>query len=325
MLEHNDLLSVAGPFGASTRGRRSTCTSYLISPDRLSVFDHLHSSSVHGAGHCSDGSTDPRLHGASSHNSDVGGGESDHSSGDGSNRGSGDGSTRGSGDGSTRGFGGGFTRGSGGVSFRGSGSRGCGSRGSGGVSSRGSGGRGSDDGSARGSDGGSIRGSDGGSARGSTRGSDGGSIRGSDGGSARGSDGSSMCGSGHRTGHGGIGGSSTPYGYATPHHPVIGGPDPCPHCFSSPCIVSNPPSFLVGSSVADVRNANKRYPLYRKFWRLLKDIGLWNYEPYLVRKSARTSRADVREIIPSCVTNVNKSVYTFIIIFFVCVDSKYVI
>ena len=89
---------------------------------------------------------------------------------------------------------------------------------------------------------------------------------------------------------------------------MIGGPDACPHCFSSPCVVNNPPSFLVGGSVADLRNANKQYPLYRKFWRLLKEIGLWNYEPYLIRKSARTNRADVREIIPSCITSVSKDV-----------------
>ena len=244
LLEHSGLLSVAGPFGDSTRGRRSTCTLYLINHGILSVFDHLHSSSVDGAGHGSGGSTDPRLHDS------------------------------------------------------------CGSI------------QGSDCGSARGSGGSSggssIRGSDGGSAQGSG----GGSIQGSDCGSARGSGGGSIHGSGRRTGHGGISGGSTPYGYATPHHPVIGGPDPCPHCCSSPCIVSNPPSFLVGSSVADVRNANKRYPLYRKFWTLLKDIGLWNYKPYLVRKSARTNRADVQDIIPSCVTNVSKSVYTF---YFVCV------
>ena len=95
------------------------------------------------------------------------------------------------------------------------------------------------------------------------------------------------------------------HGYTTSDHPIVGGPGPCPHCFCSPCILSNPPSFLVGSSAADIRNANKRFILYGNFWRLLKDIGLWNYEPYLVRKSARTLRADVREIIPSCVTNVS--------------------
>ena len=30
----------------------------------------------------------------------------------------------------------------------------------------------------------------------------------------------------------------------TSDHPVLGGPGPCPHCFCSPCVVSNPPSFL---------------------------------------------------------------------------------
>ena len=138
---------------------------------------------------------------------------------------------------------------------------------------------------------------------GSTRGTGGGSTRGSGGGSTRGSSGGSTRGT--RGGRSGVGTSSNPRGYTTSDHPVVGGPGPCPHCFCSPCVVSNPPSFLVGSSAADIRNATKRFPLYTNFWGLLKDIGLWNYEPYLVRKSARTHRADVREIIPSCVTNVS--------------------
>lgn len=104
--------------------------------------------------------------------------------------------------------------------------------------------------------------------------------------------------------------------YTTSLHPVIGGPDACPHCFCSPCVVSNPPTFLFGSSAADLRNANKRYPLYEKFWRLLKELGLWRYEPYLVRKCARTIRTDVREIMPSCVKIVSEMVHLCNLLFY---------
>ena len=102
-------------------------------------------------------------------------------------------------------------------------------------------------------------------------------------------------------------GDRPPYGYNSSPYPLVGGLEPCPHCFCSPCVVNNPPTFLVGSCPADIRNASKRYLLYRKFWRLLKDIGLWRHEPYLTQKAMRTSRADAREIIPTCVTKVNAS------------------
>ena len=77
-------------------------------------------------------------------------------------------------------------------------------------------------------------------------------------------------------GGGGAGGHSDrpPYGYTSSPYPFVGGPEPCPHCFCSPCMISNPPTFLVGSCPADICNASKRYPLYRKFWSVLRDIAL---------------------------------------------------
>ena len=110
---------------------------------------------------------------------------------------------------------------------------------------------------------------------------------------------------GRGIGSGGRGGGEPPFGYTTTY-PVIGGPDVCPHCFCCPCVVSSPPSFLFGSSAADLRNVNKRRTLYKNFWKSLKEIGLWSYEPYLVRKYRRTIRTDVREIMPHCVTNVSE-------------------
>ena len=109
-------------------------------------------------------------------------------------------------------------------------------------------------------------------------------------------------------GGGGIGGHGDrpPYGYTSTPYPFVGGPEPCPHCFCSPCVMRNPPNFLLGSSPADIRNASKCYPLYRKFWRVLRDIDLW---AYIVRKETRTSRADVLEIMPTCVTRVSASLH----------------
>ena len=58
---------------------------------------------------------------------------------------------------------------------------------------------------------------------------------------------------------------------------AIDGPERCPHCFCSPCVVTLPPTFLVGSAPPNLRNAHKIYPLYRKFWRVCRDIGVWKH------------------------------------------------
>jgi hypothetical protein len=52
-------------------------------------------------------------------------------------------------------------------------------------------------------------------------------------------------------------------------------------------------------------NANKRHGLYRQFWRLLKDLGLWRDPEYLSRKETRTTRADRREVMPLCILKVS--------------------
>ena len=107
-------------------------------------------------------------------------------------------------------------------------------------------------------------------------------------------------GTGRRGGRGGI------YGYSDSASPTLGGDDKCPHCLCTPCVVSRSPSFLEGTAAADGRNAHKRYPLYRKFWKVLNELGVWRHEEYLVRKVLRTSVSDVREIMPTCVLNVRR-------------------
>ena len=51
-------------------------------------------------------------------------------------------------------------------------------------------------------------------------------------------------------------------------------------------------------------NASKRFRLYRLFWGLLKDVGVWRAEEYLRRKERRMRRGDRREIIPYCIKEV---------------------
>ena len=103
-------------------------------------------------------------------------------------------------------------------------------------------------------------------------------------------------------------GTARPLGYsANRPFPVFsgGGDSSCPHCFCMPCIIQQPPEFLVGSSAPYEGNAVYRFRLYRRFWRTFKDIGLWRQEEYLRKKERRTTRNDPREIIPLCVVKVS--------------------
>ena len=96
-----------------------------------------------------------------------------------------------------------------------------------------------------------------------------------------------------------------PYGYRERiSYPKLNGPNRCPHCLCTPCIIDMPPEYLRGSASPHDANDEKRYMLYRKFWRTLKTLGLWQAEEYLSRKELRTVRDDRRDIIPDCVIRV---------------------
>ena len=86
--------------------------------------------------------------------------------------------------------------------------------------------------------------------------------------------------------------------------PVLREVDYCPHCLCHPCVILIPPDFLVGTCGPHPAIDERRHRLYRKFWRLLLDLGVWNDEDYLRRKEARTSCLDKREFIPSCIIQV---------------------
>ena len=71
-----------------------------------------------------------------------------------------------------------------------------------------------------------------------------------------------------------------------------------------PCTVDLPPTYLRGSASPHDANDEKRHVLYRKFWRTLKGLGLWEDAEYLRRKEMRTTKEDRRDIMPDCVIKV---------------------
>ena len=96
-------------------------------------------------------------------------------------------------------------------------------------------------------------------------------------------------------------------------YPIIRGESHCPHCFCTPCVIEMPPDFLQGSASPHPANDEKRYRLYRLFWRTLNDLGVWRDDEYLARKERRTVIHDRREIFPECIIAVS-TVYTCIVV-----------
>ena len=74
--------------------------------------------------------------------------------------------------------------------------------------------------------------------------------------------------------------------------------------YLGPCIISRGLSWLVGSSAPDLGNQAKRYALYRKFWWVLRRLGLWSHPLYPSEKTAHTNVSDVRVVIPKCVVTI---------------------
>ena len=96
-----------------------------------------------------------------------------------------------------------------------------------------------------------------------------------------------------------------PRGYKQSNtYPVLRAENHCCHCLCKPCVVAFPPDFLRGSCSPHPANSEVRYVLYRKFWGLLKDLGVWKDEEYLSRKQQRTVRDDRRDVMPNCVIEV---------------------
>ena len=94
---------------------------------------------------------------------------------------------------------------------------------------------------------------------------------------------------------------------------VLGGLEaypPCPHCLMGPCITISEVTKIQGSCAPDNTNHSKRHKNYRRFWRSLKDRGLWQHEAYIHRKtSAGLSEVELRELMPQCVLDDTRKRY----------------
>ena len=82
-------------------------------------------------------------------------------------------------------------------------------------------------------------------------------------------------------------------------------PNACPHCHLAPCVTVKPPSWLRGSAEASLGNISKRFKLYRKFWTLLGQLGVWNHPDYITHKQTKTSILDSRDVMSDCVLRVS--------------------
>ena len=56
-----------------------------------------------------------------------------------------------------------------------------------------------------------------------------------------------------------------PSGYDSTPPPRLDGDGACPYCHLAPCVVRQPPSWLMGSAAAALSNLTKRFKLYQKF------------------------------------------------------------
>ncbi len=57
-------------------------------------------------------------------------------------------------------------------------------------------------------------------------------------------------------------------------------------------------------------NMVKRHKLYRKFWTLLGNLGVWNHPLYMAYKITKTSVHDRRDVMPDCVLRVSFKLYS---------------
>ena len=106
-----------------------------------------------------------------------------------------------------------------------------------------------------------------------------------------------------------------PFGYDGAAPPILNGTaddPPCPYYHLGPCIITRGPSWLVGSSAPSLGNLAKRYGLYRKFWRVLRQVGVLSNPPVLEREDG-SHNTDVREVMPKCVVNVSCFFFTHVL------------
>ena len=77
---------------------------------------------------------------------------------------------------------------------------------------------------------------------------------------------------------------------------MLGGSNACQHCFCSSPIIQNPPTFLLCCLSACLANNSKQFELHSQFWKLLRDIGLWQHPHHLQNIRKFTTKYYPRKI-----------------------------
>ena len=84
----------------------------------------------------------------------------------------------------------------------------------------------------------------------------------------------------------------------------------CQHCLMGPCITVSEVTRIQGSCAPDITNHSKCHKNYKRFWKSLKDRGLWQHELYIHRKtSAGLSEVELQELMPQCVLDDTRKRY----------------
>ena len=92
--------------------------------------------------------------------------------------------------------------------------------------------------------------------------------------------------------------------------------DVCPHCFMRVCVAqaNNEAPWLGPGQGASEYNPPIRKQHYKRFWKIVSNLGGWNMEPYIAKKQQLGgNRPDIvyhqREIMPQCVLDLVGSLY----------------
>ena len=94
---------------------------------------------------------------------------------------------------------------------------------------------------------------------------------------------------------------------------VLGGLEahpPFQHCLMGPYITISEVTRIQGSCAPDITNHSKRHNNYKRFWKSLKDSGLWQHELYIYWKTlAGLSEVELRELMLQCVLDDTRKCY----------------
>ncbi|CAC5400046.1 unnamed protein product [Mytilus coruscus] len=100
-----------------------------------------------------------------------------------------------------------------------------------------------------------------------------------------------------------------------PNHGDNNGNEKCPFCLVAPCVaVSNESAPWIGEGQPpSAENSGVRKEIYKRFWKIMDNLGVWYTEDYLDRKKNIGGGEWIvyhrREIMPDCVLDLVRSKY----------------